>query len=230
MIKVWDLPIRVFHWALVLAMITCIYTSYDLSTRYDLPLTTSNVSALQIHQYAGTLILALLVFRIIWGVIGSTTARFTNFMKGPSHICTYLKNSITPTEGHNPLGALMVIALILILLIQVISGLFLEDNSWAWKSAPLADTISKKTRNIMITIHSNGRAVLLWLIGLHVFAVFAYLVAKRQNLIKPMITGNRAKSSAHTKTAESINNDHPIIGLCLLAAIIAITFYLLFAK
>ena len=229
MIKVWDLPIRIFHWLLVLTMAVCIYTSYNFTEFYDLG-GLGSYSGMALHQYSGTLILSLLIFRVIWGLFGATTARFSNFVKGPKHIIGYLHQSVTHTEGHNPLGALMVVALIGILLIQVITGLFLEDNNYMFSSAPLADTIKGDLRSNLFSIHSNGRAVLLWLIGLHVFAVFAYLVAKRQNLIKPMITGKRTKASAHTKAAESINNDHPIIGICLLAAIIAITFYLLFSQ
>lgn len=228
MIKVWDFPTRVFHWVLVLAMAVCVYTSYNLSDRYTLPLSPSDISALQIHQYAGVLILALLIFRVIWGLVGSTTARFTNFIKGPKQILQYLKASSTQTEGHNPLGALMVVALIVMLLVQVITGLFLEDNSWAWGNAPLADKISGNTRSIMANIHGNGRAVLLWFIGLHVAAVFAYLFIKRQNLIQTMFTGKRSVEKAHTTAPTSIQNDHPIIGMIIMIALIAATFYYLF--
>ncbi|UNM96090.1 cytochrome b/b6 domain-containing protein [Ignatzschineria rhizosphaerae] len=228
MIKVWDFPTRAFHWILVIAMAICVYTSYNLSERFNIPFSTSDMSALQLHQYAGTLILSLLIFRIIWGIVGATTARFTNFIKGPSQIIDYLKASKTSTEGHNPLGALMVIALILILLVQVITGLFLEDNSWAWGNAPLADKISGTTRGIMASLHTNGRAVLLWLIGIHIAAVFIYIMVKRQNLIKAMITGKRSQQNAHTKEAKSIQNDHPLLGMLIMAAIIAATFYYLF--
>lgn len=227
MIKVWDLPTRLFHWLLALAVLVCVYTSYNFSDYYDLKFLGS-YSAMAVHQYAGTLILALLIFRLIWGIFGATTARFSNFVRGPYHIMQYLKKSVTPTEGHNPLGALMVVALILLLLIQVVTGLFLEDNTYMFANAPLADTIKSGIRNTMFTIHSNGRAVLLWLIGLHVAAIFVYLIVKRQNLIRTMITGKRERAAAHSKTPQSISADRPLIGMLLMIAIIVATYVLLF--
>lgn len=230
MIHVWDLPTRIFHWTLVLAMFVCVYTSYDFYTSYDLGFLGQNVSSLAIHQYAGVLILALLIFRVIWGIFGSTTSRFSDFIKGPSHIINYLKTSKTPTEGHNPLGALMVVALILMLLVQVVTGLFLEDNSYyLFKNAPLADTaLGKNFRGIFATIHANGRAVVLWLIGLHVAAVFAYLIIKKQNLIRTMVTGKRSLKEAHTPNLASIQKDRSLIGIILLIAIVVLTYYILF--
>lgn len=227
MIKVWDLPTRIFHWALVIAMVVCIYTSYNFTGFYNFgPI--GSYSAMAIHQYSGVLILALLIFRLIWGIVGATTARFANFVKGPQQIINYAKKSETKTEGHNPLGALMVIAMIAVILVQVTSGLFLEDNTYMFSNAPLADTIKGDLRNNMITIHSNGRAVLLWLIGLHVAAVFAYLFIKRQNLIRTMVTGQRKIADAHTARPLSISADRPLVGMILMLAIIIITYWTLF--
>ncbi len=227
MIKVWDLPTRIFHWVLVLAMVVCVYTSYNFSDYYNLgPI--GNYSAMALHQYAGILILALLIFRIIWGIIGSTTSRFNNFIKGPSHIINYLKASKTTTEGHNPLGALMVVALIVVLLIQVITGLFLEDNTYLFSNAPLAKYISGTLRSDFFSIHSGGRAVLLWLIGLHIVAVFAYLIIKKQNLIRTMITGKRTTEEAHTANHAANHKDHSIIGIILLIVIVILTYSILF--
>ena len=227
MIKVWDLPTRIFHWTLVIAMVICIYTSYNFTGFYDFG-SLGSYSAMAIHQYSGVMILALLIFRLIWGIIGATTARFTDFIKGPSQVLEYAKKSKTKTEGHNPLGALMVVALIAILLVQVISGLFLEDNTYMFSNAPLADTIKGDLRSNLMTIHGNGRAVLLWLIGLHVAAVFVYLIVKRQNLIRTMITGKRTIAEAHTATPQSISADRPLMGIILMLAIIIITYIVLF--
>ncbi|GGZ98049.1 hypothetical protein DC083_05390 [Ignatzschineria ureiclastica] len=229
MIKVWDLPTRIFHWTLVLAMIVCVYTSYNFSDYYNLgPM--GSYSAMALHQYAGVLILALLIFRVIWGIFGSTTSRFSDFIKGPSHIINYLKASKTPTEGHNPLGALMVVALILMLLVQVVTGLFLEDNTYLFSNAPLAKHISSTLRGDFLSIHGSGRAVLLWLIGLHVAAVFAYLIIKKQNLIRTMVTGKRALKEAHTPNPNqaAIQKDRSLIGIILLIAIVVLTYYILF--
>lgn len=227
MIKVWDFPTRAFHWILVIAMAICVYTSYNFSELYDLGFAGS-YSAMALHQYAGVVILALLIFRIVWGIVGATTSRFTNFIKGPSQIIHYLKRSETVTEGHNPLGALMVIALILVLLAQVITGLFLEDNTYMFTNAPLANMIKGPLRGTLLSIHAEGRTILLILIGLHIAAVFIYLIVKRQNLIRTMITGTRSRDEAHTTKATSIQNDHPLVGTIIMLAIIAATFYYLF--
>ncbi len=227
MIKVWDFPTRAFHWILVIAMVICVYTSYNFSDFYDFgPI--GNYSAMALHQYAGVVILALLIFRIIWGAVGATTSRFSNFIKGPTKILNYLKRSETTTEGHNPLGALMVIALIIALLVQVITGLFLEDNTYMFTNAPLANLIKGDLRSTLLSIHAEGRTILLILIALHITAVFVYLIIKRQNLIRTMITGTRSTEKAHTKQPLSIQHDHPILGTLFMLAIIAATFYYLF--
>lgn len=221
------LPTRAFHWILVIAMAICIYTSYNFSDFYDFgPI--GSYSAMALHQYAGVVILALLIFRIIWGVVGATTARFTNFIKGPAQIINYMKRSETDTEGHNPLGALMVIALITVILVQVVTGLFLEDNTYMFANAPLANMIKSDLRGTLLSIHAYGRTILLILIGLHIAAVLLYLIVKHQNLIRTMITGTRTLNRAHTKNPTSIQNDHPILGTIIMLILIAATFYYLF--
>lgn len=227
MIKVWDFPTRVFHWLLVIAMAVCVYTSYNFSSSYQLGILGSYY-AMELHQYAGTVILSLLIFRILWGFFGAKTARFTDFVKGPSAMIGYVKRSETKTEGHNPIGAIMVIILIIMLLVQVVSGLFLEDNTYTFKAAPLAGSISKELFNTMKFIHGNGRNVLLVLVGLHVAAAFAYLFVKRKNLIRTMITGKRSNNDAHTAEAKSITHDRPLTGMIVMLCIIISTFYLLF--
>lgn len=91
MIKVWDLPTRIFHWTLVIAMVICIYTSYNFTGFYNFG-SLGSYSAMAIHQYSGVMILALLIFRLIWGIIGATTARFTDFIKGPHKYSNMPKN------------------------------------------------------------------------------------------------------------------------------------------
>lgn len=227
MIKVWDFPTRVFHWLLVIAVTICIYTSYHFSDFYDFG-ALGSYSAMALHQYAGSLILALLLFRIIWGIMGASTARFSNFIKSPAAVFRYLKSAATATEGHNPLGAFMVIALILTLLIQVITGLFLEDNTYMFTNAPFAHLIKGSLRTNLQLIHGDGRTVLLVLIGLHILAALFYLIIKRQNLIGTMITGMRPKNKAHTREPHSLQNDHPFIGMIIMLLLIAVTFYYLF--
>ncbi|MDR6769598.1 cytochrome b [Azospirillum sp. BE72] len=150
---------------------------------------------LSIHMLAGETVLILVLFRLGWGVVGSQTARFADFVKGPGAILDYLKRSRAGGEaaftlGHNPLGALMVVALLLILLVQATSGLFTSDDILV--DGPLVPMASGATVAALSSVHrllANGIFVL---IGLHVVAVFFYLLIKRDNLIRPMVTGRKS--------------------------------------
>lgn len=180
-LRVWDLPIRLFHWALVAAVAVAI-----LSAELDV---------LAVHMLAGETVLVLVLFRLVWGVVGSQTARFAEFVKGPEAIRDYLKRSRAGGEaaftlGHNPLGALMVIALLLMLLVQAGSGLFTSDDILV--DGPLVPLASGATVGLLSSLHrllANGIFVL---IGLHVVAVLFYLLVKKDNLIRPMLTGRKS--------------------------------------
>jgi cytochrome b len=192
-IKVWDFPTRFFHWSLVLGVALC-WLSIDMRW-------------LTVHKYTGMYILFLLIFRIIWGVVGAKTARFTDFVTWPSHALTYLKSSLASNKqdstsdnipgikldkneyhtGHNPAGGWMVIAMILLLLSQVISGLLANDDIGF--SGPLADLVTKENSDWATQIHSILFDGILLLIWLHIVAVFFYYLVKLQNLIRAMITG-----------------------------------------
>ncbi len=223
MIKVWDFPTRIFHWTLVIAMAVCLYTSYNFSDYYELGFLGGR-SAMEIHQYSGLFILGLMLFRILWGFIGATTSRFTNFIKGPKAIASYLAEGKTATEGHNPLGALMVIAMLAMIFTQVVTGLFLEDNSYMYQNAPFASIVEGDTRANLKLIHYYGRNILIGLIGLHIVAVFVYLFGAKMNLIRPMVTGKRELQAAHTESPESIKKDRPFAGILIMLIILAAVF------
>lgn len=223
MIKVWDFPIRLFHWLLVIAMAICLYTSYNFSDYYELGFL-GDYSAMEVHQKAGIFILGLMLFRILWGFIGATTARFTNFIKGPNAIASYLAEGKASTEGHNPLGALMVIAMLAMIFAQVVTGLFLEDNSYMYKNAPFASIVEGDTRTNLKLIHYYGRNILIGLVALHIVAVFVYLFGAKINLIRPMITGKRELQQAHTENPTSIQKDRPFAGVMILLIIMAALF------
>lgn len=180
-VRVWDLPTRLFHWALVAAVAVAILSA--------------ELGMLAIHMLAGETVLVLVLFRLGWGVVGSQTARFADFVKGPGAILDYLKRSRAGGEaaftlGHNPLGALMVVALLLILLVQATSGLFTSDDILV--DGPLVPMASGATVAALSSVHrllANGIFVL---IGLHVVAVFFYLLVKKDNLIRPMVTGRKS--------------------------------------
>lgn len=178
-IRVWDLPTRIFHWTLVVA-IAFMWFSAEVGG-----------NLLAWHLRCGLFILALVIFRICWGLWGSDTARFTQFVKGPAQIKRYLKGEITENEqpGHNPLGALMVLALLAAVLIQVITGLFSPDDNTFLNHGYLNGLVSESTGMALRKIHFAFFNVLLILAAVHVGTILAYKFLKKHNLITPMLTG-----------------------------------------
>jgi cytochrome b len=187
-IKVWDLPTRVFHWALFLAVTVAILTGLQ------------GGNWMSWHEWAGLTIIGLLAFRVIWGFLGSTYARFAQFFPTPGKVVAYLRG-FWHEEGHNPLGALSVFALLLVLLFQAGSGLFANDDI-AFEG-PLYDLVTKATSNWLTGLHRQGLWVILALVSLHLLAVLYYTLVRKNNLVRPMITGwkpapadgSRAKSA-----------------------------------
>ncbi len=173
-VKVWDIGIRLFHWALVLLFATSLYSAFqDKFGIYA-----------DMHIYSGFAVIVLVLWRIIWGVVGSETARFSSFIKSPSSIKSYLKTGKVGV-GHNPLGGLSVILMLALFLVQAVLGLFSSDGILF--EGPLSGYAADSST--ITNIHETLGFVLMWLVGLHVSAVFFYRVVKKQKLIKPMITG-----------------------------------------
>jgi cytochrome b len=148
-----------------------------------------------LHFWCGYAIIALLLFRIAWGFVGSTTARFSNFVKGPGAGIAYLRGLFSakaePEIGHNPVGGWMVVALILGLLLQAVSGLFVTDTDMGYNAGPLAKYASEGFGNGALKIHVFWINVLYVMVALHVSASLFYLVVKRQNLVGPMFSGDK---------------------------------------
>ncbi len=180
-LKVWDLPTRLFHWTLVILMIAQWWTAEQSST-------------MDWHLWGGYAVLTLVLFRLIWGFTGSETARFTDFIRGPGAALDYLKALLrgeTPHYlGHNPMGAWSIVALLTLLLIQAITGLFANDDIMI--EGPLYGWVSKATSDWLTTIHKLNFNLLLAMIAVHLGAVFFYLLVKRENLIHPMLSGNKS--------------------------------------
>lgn len=173
-IHVWDLPTRLFHWSLVLTV--------------TLALATGLVGGdwMPVHGYAGIAIVGLVAFRLVWGIAGAAHARFVNFAPTPGRLRAYLDGR-WQGHGHNPLGALSVFALLALLAVQAGTGLVGNDEI-AFQG-PLA-TLVDETRSLQLTgLHQQLAYVLLGLIALHVLAIAAYLVVRKTNLVKPMVTG-----------------------------------------
>lgn len=147
------------------------------------------------HKLSGLALLGVLAFRIFWGFAGPVTARFGSFVKGPRSVIAYASSLFSGahrlTFGHNPLGALSVISILLALAAQVGLGLFSVDTD-GLESGPLARFVSYETAEAAAELHDVNFNIVLALIALHLAAVTFYLVVKRANLIGPMITGRRA--------------------------------------
>lgn len=179
-IRIWDLPIRLVHWSLVLLL--------------PLLWLTAENHRMDLHFTLGTIMLGLLVFRLIWGLAGSSTARFSSFVRGPGAIRAYLADRKTGSEaasiGHNPLGALSVIVLIAILGLQVGLGLFATNEDA--EGGPLSHLVAYETQRAAAEVHEILFNVALGLIALHIAAILYYRFIRRDKLVTPMITGKRS--------------------------------------
>ena len=176
-IRVWDLPIRLFHWLLV----ACIIGSLVSIHLFD--------SAVELHAYFGYCILTLLVFRVIWGFVGSRHARFASFVPNRQSILDYLQGKSPRFLGHNPIGALSVFALLFVLSVQVATGLFVDDEI-AFQG-PLAKYVPSAIVSFLSEIHEGNQVIIYTLIAIHIAAIWYYKKFKGENLIKPMITGDK---------------------------------------
>ncbi|MFD1613204.1 cytochrome b/b6 domain-containing protein [Sphingomonas tabacisoli] len=172
----WDLPTRLFHWSLVGLLAFSWWSAEN--------------HALEWHLWSGLTVLGLLTFRLLWGLFGSDTARFSHFVKGPRAVVRYLRGAErNPSVGHNPLGGWSVIALLLVLLMQVSTGLVAVDVDGI-DSGPLSYLLDFDQSRVAAEIHEWSFNILLGLSALHVAAILFYVAAKRRNLLWPMITGS----------------------------------------
>ncbi len=180
-VVVWDVPIRLIHWMIVIAVGVSWWTAEE--------------RIMDVHRYSGYALAGLLVFRIYWGFAGSSTARFGQFLKGPRAIAAYLRNgSNPPPPGHNPLGAWSAITLLVLLVTQVVIGLFVSDID-GLESGPLSYLVSFELSRTLADLHETIFDILLIFIALHIAAVLFYLLVRRTNLIGAMFTGRRPAES-----------------------------------
>ncbi len=173
-ITVWDLPTRIFHWTL-LGLVIAAFVSAQIGG-----------NAMPWHGRFGILIIGLLGFRLAWGVLGSTYARFATFVRGPQTVLAYLRGQ-WQGAGHNPLGALSVLGMLVVLLTQGVSGLFSNDDI-AFKG-PYAAMLSADASAKMSELHEANFVVLAILVLLHIAAIIFYTRVKKENLVKPMVQG-----------------------------------------
>jgi len=177
---VWDVPTRFLHWLLVFCIGICWWTGIHDQLDY--------------HQYSGYAILWVVLMRIYWGFVGSSTARFIHFVRGPKAVAAYtrklLKRDTPYTPGHNPIGAISALAMLGLVLAVVTAGLFAVDVDGLY-SGPLSSYVSFHEGRHLAHLHYRLFTVLLWFIALHLVAIGFYYLYKRHNLILPMITGSR---------------------------------------
>ena len=173
-IRIWDLPTRLFHWLLVISIVAAIVTGKI------------GGNAIVWHGRIGLFIVGLLAFRIVWGFIGSTYARFASFFPTPAKIGSYLRGQWRGL-GHNPLGALSVFGLLAAIALQLVTGLLANDDI-AYQ-AYLSGLIDKSLGDTLTGVHRLAINLLIALIGLHLAAIVFYAHVKKDNLVQPMITG-----------------------------------------
>jgi len=194
-IKIWDVPTRLFHWFLVIFVTLSYLTGEIGGLDFTIPIIDRFVSNITLHMWSGFIILALLLFRLAWGFVGSTSARFVDFAYGPraiiDYVKTFLRGGLKRFAGHNPAGGAMVFLMIFFLLLQACTGLFSKDESFFATSGPLANYITVETSEKITALHKQNWEIILILVLIHICANFIYWFWKKQNLIIAMITGQK---------------------------------------
>lgn len=181
-VRVWDLPTRAFHWVLAICVIALVVTAKV------------GGNAMVWHMRLGLVVLALLVFRLVWGLVGGRWSRFASFLYAPATVLRYLRGEHRPGDhfevGHSPLGAFSVFALMAVLLVQVGTGLIANDEIAT--TGPLNQYVANATGLLASGWHKGyGQWILLGLVALHIVAIAAYKL-RGKNLVTPMITGDKA--------------------------------------
>ena len=176
-VRVWDGPTRVFHWSLAVLVLVVFVTGLQ------------GGNWMVWHERAGLAILGLLAFRLVWGFVGSTHARFADFVPTPTRVLDYTRGRWHGL-GHNPLGALSVLALLGVLLFQALSGVFANDDI-AFEG-PLYALVSKGLSDNLAGLHRQAIWLIGGLIALHIVAALFYTLVRRQNIIRAMVTGVKA--------------------------------------
>lgn len=204
-VRIWDLPTRLAHWALVVLVALSWWTAEN--------------GVMDWHRYSGYTLLGVAVFRVYWGFFGGATARFRQFVKGPRTVIAYLRGASTKSFGHNPLGALSVVILLALLLAQVGLGLFAVDID-GLESGPLSRFVSFDTGRAVAEAHEIVFNVLLAFIALHIAAVLWHLVAKGDNLIGAMITGRKQVADDVATETVVASPLRLVIGVALAALVV----------
>jgi cytochrome b len=218
-VRVWDWPTRAFHWLLVLLILSA-WLSHRLATKLGDP-------TLIWHRWNGYAILVLVVFRLLWGVVGSSTSRFSAFVRGPIFTLRYaldfMRGSKRPFLGHNPLGTVMILVLLVAVLVQAILGLFtLEHNEIV--AGPLKRLLSDEATELVSKLHVRGLNIILILIAIHVIANTAYGLIAREPLVKAMVTGKKPALAYEDQPEATIAQNVTMRAAVVLVVAIALVF------
>lgn len=212
-VRIWDLPTRISHWALAACVVALVITGK------------MGGSAMLWHLRLGHVVLALLLFRIVWGLVGGHWSRFAAFLYSPARLLRYLRGMPHPQDdvGHSPLGALSVFALLAVLLAQVGTGLFSDDE------IAFAGSLSALVPNAVVeqttSYHGGiGQYLVLGLVGLHLLAIVFYVCVRRQRLIRPMLDGDKLLASAVAPSRDDLGSR--TTALLLLALCAALSWWL----
>ncbi len=214
-IQIWDLPTRLFHWSLVAAVF---YSWFSVEILEDM----------QQHFYSGYAVLTLLLFRIAWGFFGSHYSRFSTMLFSPKDILDYLNNfrvsDSKPYCGHNPLGSLSAILMILVLFAQTLLGLFSSDDYFF---GPLTGLVNNDMIASASELHSLNKDLIYVLIGLHLAAIVYYQLRKKQNLTKAMITGSKpSPDSVEYADVSDVKLANKLLPLVIALLCIAVVYWL----
>ncbi len=200
--RLWDGWLRLFHWALASAVAVCLYTGLF-----------GGFEAMDWHQWGGYTVLTLVLFRLLWGLLGPETARFTDFLRGPRTIAAYLKalraGQAPQRRGHNPLGGWAVLLILGVLGAQAVSGLFTTDDLFV--EGPLYELASEAVARLANQLHGLGPWTVGGVVGLHFIALLSHRFALGERLVGAMLTGRRPE-----RTGEDITG-RPLLGALLLA-------------
>lgn len=208
--RVWDLPTRLLHAALILLFLFSWWSAEYGHLRW--------------HRASGYTVLTLLLFRLYWGVVGSTTARFASFVRGPAAFVAYARRlrerPVVPSVGHNPMGGWSVLSLLAVLLVQTGTGLFAVDTDGV-ESGPLSHFVRFATGRTLAEIHGLSFDLLLALLGLHVATVLFYRFVRREDLIAPMLGGRKLLPDGAAAHLRFGSLTRALTGLLLAALIVA---------
>jgi cytochrome b len=203
---VWDLPVRLVHWLIVLAVAGSWATHY------------AGIEWFAWHRRLGYAVLVLAVFRVAWGFVGTRHARFSSFLRGPRAVLEYLRGRTADVPvGHNPLGALGVVALLGVLLVQASTGVFSNDE--VMNAGPFYGWIDPALSNRITTLHRLSSDAMLVLVALHVLAVAWHVLGRRRPLLRAMLTGRKAAEDVPADQA--ISGSRTGLAIAIVAALAA---------